>query len=128
MSRRDKDNEIEAARGVVRRAYWAEVESWATDLAKRLAEGEWDSADAFNDAVEEETDGVMIYTADAYECIYASSKSEDGREELVEMSYELSNPMFMTAWATCTFRLDLREHSSFPDAEAHFAALEEASE
>lgn len=118
--------ETESARGTIRRAYYAQVTRWVEDYASRLAKGEWESSEDFWEAFDEETDNAMIYTADAYETIYASENSEDARDELVnDLCVEATSPTFLETWAMLALRLDIREHFEFPDVDAVIAAREE---
>lgn len=96
-----------------------------SSLRERIKAGEFESAedDALNDAIHEDVDGALIYTADQYTCVWGLRDQGDAIEEGL-CSKPSSFSDVLAAQAYCNLRAEVASHDFSDD----FQVLEDQRE
>ncbi len=108
MSHDVTDEEVNAAKSVIRRSYYQWVNSTANDLVRQFFDEIEGGSDELYDRLNEVVDSAMTYTSDQYMVIFASESSDEGLQEAQDLGGELNNN-FVAQWAFLTFQIDVRE-------------------
>lgn len=124
MSERVTDEQAEAAKGVLYRAYRQWVVDTANGLIRALLE-EIDTGEDFDERLDEVTDSAMTYTRDQYDVIYSSESTDEALHELEDMG--VSTPV-LGAWAVTAFRIDVRDALSRNSAAEELLSIDNREE
>lgn len=103
------DGDVNDALTVIRKTYYDEVRTWASDFDKRIAEGEWEDREDFIEAFDQEIDGSqrVIYTFQARLGLLASDNEDAGIEELGPESFDWSAGIPYSQLMFFAFRQDI---------------------
>lgn len=112
----------EAASRAASEIYNGVVES----IRERIKSGELDSEDDLSDAIHEECDSALIYTADQYACVWGLRDQEDAIEEGISSPTNFSEAL--AAQAYCNLRAEVMSYDFSDDFAVAADAAEENSE
>ncbi len=104
---RPTDDEIQAAKSVLRRDYYGAVQSVAEEIVKQVKAG-----GDLDDLVAQATQQTYwdIYYHAAYQCVYVSDNSGAAYEELVDMGYsDFGDHGHICTVANLCYKFDVRE-------------------